>query len=139
MVWQLFENNFRLELLALDRCVRPRSGMDADAAAALDSEVAEVFPGAAWVVARIPTAHVGLGALEPMDCVQYLEQFQVLLSSWPGEKAEALKAISVFRSNRSTYNLSAVSQVEAVTLPFYCETFFKFFGRAPCAPYQLPL
>jgi len=139
MVWQLFENNFRLELLALDRCVRPRSGMDADAATVLDGEVLEVFPHASWVVARIPIAHEGLGALEPMDRVVYLERFRALLSSWPGQDAEALKAISVFGGNGSTYNLSSVSRVEAAAIPFYCQTFFKYFGRAPCAPHQLPL
>jgi len=61
MVWELFENNFRLKLLALDRCVRPRLGMDAAAAAALEDEVVQVYPSTVWMVARLPTFHEGLG------------------------------------------------------------------------------
>jgi len=120
MVWELFENNFRLELLALDRCVRPRVGIDADAAAVLDSEVVEVFPQGSWVVTWIPAMHEGLGALEVMDRVVYLERFRILLSSWPSQEAAALKSLSVFRNNGLTYRLSAVNTVEAAVVPFYC-------------------
>ena len=141
MVWELFENNFRLELLALDRCVRPRLGMDAAAAVALEDEVVQVYPSTVWMVARLPTFHEGLGALELMDRVVYVERFRKLLSSWPGREAAELRALSTFEitGGSKTYSPLNVARIEEIAVSFYCQTFFQYFSRAPCSPYQLPL
>jgi len=141
MVWELFENNFHLKLLALDRCVRPRLGMDAATAAALEDEVVQVYPSTVWMVARLPTFYEGLGALELMDCVVYVEQFWKLLSSWPDREAAVLRALSTFEipGGSKTYSPLNVARIEEITVSFYCHTFFQYFSQAPCGPYQLQL
>ena len=136
IIWELFENNFRLELLALDRCVRPRAG---NVAEQWDEEVRRIFPRSAWMVLTVPTWDEGLGAAQAADRVAYVERFRKLLASWPEGTALQELSAQVDEGSSDVYKETAVLRVEAVAYPFYCRTFFKYFSRAPSVPYQLPL
>ena len=76
-----------------------------------------------------------------MDRVVYVERFRKLLSSWPGREAAVLRALSTFEitGGSKTYSPLNVARIEEIAVSFYCHTFFQYFSRAPCGPYQLPL
>jgi len=141
VVWELFENNFRLELLALDRCVRPRSSTDTGEAERQDDEVKSVFPRLSWLSLAMPKWDEGLGAAHFGDRKVYLENFRKLLVSWPGREAVDLAGMSVVTpvGSSSLYDETNIQRIEAVAFPFYCKTFFLYFNRAPSVPYQLPV
>ena len=141
IVWELFENNFRLELLALDRCVRLQSSTDAREAERQDDEVKSVFPRSSWLCLTVPKWDEGLGAEYFGDRKVYLENFRKLLVSWPGREAVDLSVLSVATPEGSSalYDETNVQRIEALAFPFYCKTFFLYFNRAPCVPHQLPM
>jgi len=141
VVWELFENNFRLELLALDRCVRPRSSTDAGEAEQQDDEVKSVFPHSSWLSLTMPKWDEGLGAEYLGDRKVYLENFRKLLASWPGQEAVDLSGMSVVTPEGSSalFDETNVRRIEAIAFPFYCKTFFLYFNRAPCVPHQIPV
>ena len=139
VVWELFENNFRLELLALDRCVRPRSSTDILGAEQQDDEVKSVFPRSSWLSFTMPKWDEGLGADYFEDRKVYLENFRKLLASWPGREAVDLSGMLVVTPEGSTalYDETNIKCIEMVAFPFYCKMFFRYFNRAPCVPHQL--
>ena len=136
IVWESLENNFHLELLTLDRCVRPQAGNGTEQQ---DEEVQRIFLCSAWMVLIVPNWDEGLRAAQAADCVAYVERFQKLLASWPEDTA--LQEISTLVDERSSdvYKETVVLRVEVVAYLFYCCTFFKYFSRPPSVPYQLPL
>jgi len=139
VMWDLFENNFRIELLTLDRAIVPRASNDMWA---LDRDqlVLKVFPGGALMVNRWTVLDVGLGARKWGVCACYVEAFRVLLSTWPGDPARQLGGMCVGSYTASGFQSSEkqVMAVERIALPFYCQTFFNYFGRAPTIPHIRP-
>ena len=132
VVWDLFEHNFRLELLALDGCIFPRDLLADEDVASRDDMVLAVFPGNTVLSNTYPTKDEGLAAKDWQARRKYVEAFRLLLSYWPGQEAEILQKMSPGVTERS------VIEVEKVAYPFYCRTFFRYLGRAPCTPHRLP-
>lgn len=141
VVWDLYEHNFRLELLALDRCVIPRDGLNEASILARDYLVSDCFPRREFIFADFPKKDVGLGAKNWEDRKEYVEAFRVLLSAWPGEAGRDLGHMVAGRHSRPNLfeaKETDVLNVEHIAYPFYCQTFFDYFGRAPTLPHQLP-
>ncbi|KDR74550.1 hypothetical protein GALMADRAFT_212067 [Galerina marginata CBS 339.88] len=142
IVWDLLEHNFRMELLALDRCLVSRAGMNECEARQRDRLVYNCFMFKTPLLLDLPRRYRGLGAANFADRVEVVEAFRILLSSWPGEEApRRLKTISAYVEKSLTVSDASeesVRAVETVAYPFYCQTFFDYFGRAPSIPHQLP-
>jgi hypothetical protein len=139
IVWDLYEHNFRLELLALDHCVMAESWRDPMKATIRDSLLRGVFPGdGGFLVGAMPTSNQGLAAERWEDRLPFVENLRMLMSDWPGHSAVKLKGIKVFNPSFAP-TCSYVEEVERILAPFYCQTFFDFFGRAAITPHRIPL
>lgn len=137
IIWDLYEQNFRLELLALDRSIFPRSKMNSDQEMARENLVVDVFPDGMIICHRLPIKDEGLGAKDWLARIQYVEAFRRLLIDWPSSPAGTLTSIS--DSLASAHNgEDLVLVVERKLFAFYCQTFFLYFGRAPSVPHHLP-
>ncbi|KDR74565.1 hypothetical protein GALMADRAFT_141585 [Galerina marginata CBS 339.88] len=142
IIWDLYDLNFRLEMLALDRCVVPHEGLSEYAALERDLMVAACFYGMSFVRVDIPSTDEGLGAPAWEDRMEYVEAFRLLLCTWPGSPSGRLRSMSaITRTSSSSFSSTShqVSAVKGIAYPFYCQTFFEYFGRAPSVPHQLPL
>ncbi len=128
IVWDLYEQNFRLELLALDRCVLPRLAMSEEAKSAREDMVARLFLDGLVILHRLPGQDSGLGARDMMKRKPFISAFYVFLSVWPG--AASYKIFS--SAQLSDENLQ---EAEKSASQFYCQTFFDYFGRAACTPH----
>lgn len=135
VIWELFNNNFALELLATDRVRIPRDKMSEDDAMDRDARVAACFPEGIFVSMDYPTVDKGLGAADWRERCEYVEAFRVLLSLWGGRTALALEEMFPIMPTSSE---KEVEDVEKMAYPFYCQMFFDCFGRAPCIPARLP-
>ncbi len=61
IVWELFEQNFRLELLALDRCIVSQKNMSVVEHVAREDMVSAVFPDGLIIMYKLPLKDQGLG------------------------------------------------------------------------------
>jgi hypothetical protein len=130
ILWDLYEHNWRLELVSLDRVVvltlwwrgEPQNR---------DSLIKSLFHNNDYLVSQFPTSDQGLAALVWKDRAPYLKIFREIMSAWPGfpRDAKGLKLTSP----------GEVAFVEKLLANFYCQTFFDFSGRAPITPHRLPL
>ena len=140
VVWDLFEHNFRMEVLSLDRILVPRKHMSAAQRSEREAKVGDVVPQGLFVLHRPPVKDEGLAGRLWSDRMEYVEAFRVLLSSWPGPQATVLAGMSAGSRDGSAFisDRQRVEGVEAVAYPFYCQTFFEYSGRAPTIPFHLP-
>lgn len=142
IIWDLSEHNFRFELLALDRCVVPRDDMTDVELFQRDAMVRACLPGHTFVSVDWPLMDEGLGAREPVERAECLEAFRKLLATWPGRDGIQLKVMRVLVMDTPALRQAtpeSILAVEKVAYPFYCQTFFNYFGRAPSIPHQLPV
>jgi hypothetical protein len=102
--------------------------------------VCSVFPGdGGYLVGKMPSSNQGLAAESWEDRLPYVENFRVLVSDWPGDQAITLKKMKVLSSPFFTQSHYDVERVERIVVPFYCQVFFDYFGRAPITPHRIPL
>ena len=91
---------------------------------------------------RMPLRDMGLGAHDWKIRARHVEAFRDLLSSWPGEPAQQLKRMSagvwVLGGSGFQGTERQVLAVERVAFPFYCQTFFNYFGHAATIPHIMP-
>ena len=85
VIWELFNQNFALELLALDQVIFPRDNMTDEEAMEGDAKVSACFPDGILVSMNYPMVDQGLGALRWRDRIEYVEAFRLLLSTWKGD------------------------------------------------------
>jgi len=138
IVWDLVENNWRAELLILDRCLVPRTTMTSAEQTERDNQVAGVFSGGDLIVWRMPMHDRGLGAEHWQHRAVYVEAFCELLSAWPGEEARRLAEMSAGTAVSDHLTAQNVLDMETVAYPFYCHMFFQYFGRAATIPCAMP-
>ena len=134
-VWELYEQNFRLELLALDRCIVPRVDLAVTEQIAREEMVANVFPDARIIMHQLPPKDVGLGAVAWERRTEYVDNFRILLALWPNSPSSALQPLA--SSSRQVLE-SHLLATEKCLYDFYCQTFFIYFGRAPTVPAARP-
>ncbi|PPR03346.1 hypothetical protein CVT26_007774 [Gymnopilus dilepis] len=140
VVWDLYDHNFRLELLALDRCVIPRGKLSELEGLERDDKVRRCFPHEAMVTLDLPIEDRGLGAAEWGHRMQWVDAFRSLLMDWPGcpQVLKSKAAITYFSTGHIVSDEKTIAEVESCAYPFYCQTFFNYFGRAPSIPHSLP-
>lgn len=137
VVWDLYELNFRIELLALDRSIFLRSKMTTEQVTARENLVLDVFPDGMVVFHRLPIKDVGLGAKDWLARIQYVEAFRKCIVDWPS--SPSCTSVSISDSLASTQNGEDILlAVERMLYSFYCQTFFLYFGRAASVPHHLP-
>lgn len=141
VVWNLFEQNFRLEIRMVDQQVLPADWASQDLAAVRDELVRRIFPedDEGYIVGRVPASNVGLVAENWRDRVRAVEALRVLVAGWPGPDALALASMSLFDgSGKLTTTRAHFERVEEKAVGLYCQTFFDYFGRAPSTPHRIP-
>lgn len=137
VAWDLYEQNFRLELLALDRSIFLRSKMTVDQEAARDILITDIFPDGLFILYQLPSKDEGLGARDWKSRIVYVEAFRRLLMDWPA--SPDTDDIALLAEVKLAYDgEKRVRAVECAIFQFYCQTFFDYFGRAPCLPHHLP-
>ena len=142
VIWDLYEHNFRLEFLALDRCIQPRELMSKEAASERDDMVANCFPQHSFTLVDLPQHDEGLGARLVETRSEWVDNFRMVMALWPGAEAARLAVMSAVRRLKTgTIDEafpSSVEAVERIAYPFYCQMFFDYFGRAASVPRILP-
>jgi len=142
VVWDLFEHNWRLELLSIDHILLPRTTMTASQRMEREGLMLEVLPRGLFVMLTPSVKDEGLAARRWEDRAEYVEVFRVLLASWPVPGAEVLGQMSAGHWDEPSFsfctNQLVVEAVERVAYRLYCQTFFEYIGRAPTIPCSLP-
>jgi len=130
ILWDLYEHNWRLELLTLDRTVQPLLWRGEDAYKR-DLLLKSLFHNNDYLVSKFPTSDCGLASKVWQDRAPYIKIFREILSTWPGLPHGVC--------SRKLTSPVEVSVVEKALADFYCQTFYDHFGRAPITPHRLPL
>ncbi len=137
VVWDLYEQNFRLELLALDRSIFPRGKMSGEQGSVRDNLLLDVFPDASYIFHRLPSKDQGLGAKDWLARISYVEAFRKFMSDWPSSPSSTVGYISDSLASAADGEQRLLT-CECTLFSFYCQTFFLYFGRAPSVPHHLP-
>lgn len=138
VLWDVIENNFRVELMALDQSLMVGEGdsWEEEAQQGRQYTVSKVFPGGSALVSySIRVQDIGLGARSWQNRVEYVAAFRDVLLDWPGIDKSKVSALSAGDWER---NETGVLEMEAVLYSLYCQTFFDYFARAPTIPYHIP-
>ncbi|EDR09777.1 uncharacterized protein LACBIDRAFT_325581 [Laccaria bicolor S238N-H82] len=98
ILWNLFEQNFRLELRMVDQQVLPADWASWESAAVRDELVRRIFPedDDGYIVGRLPDTNVGLVAENWRDRARSVEALRVLITGWPGPDVHALASMPMF-------------------------------------------
>lgn len=141
IIWELFEHNFRFELLALDLIAAPqewndverrvkRHGMIEIVCSAIDKGILNLWHES------FPEHNFGLAAECYEDRVASLECLSELELSWPNAPTWTNQSFFTVFEERG---LDGFASFELEVVLFYCQTFFDFFGRPPIVPHRLPI
>ncbi|KAI6146432.1 hypothetical protein BKA82DRAFT_4356892 [Pisolithus tinctorius] len=133
ILWDLYEHNFRFELVALDRLLVPALWLNVESEW-LD-QVRQIFPGDSELTMftePFPVKDQGLASLEPQTKLEYVERFWMLLASWPGFPPDLGTSLP---SSASPAHVWAVEKRLAL---FYVQSFFDNFGRLPIVLRLIP-
>lgn len=135
ILWELYELNFRYELLALD-CVMARASWEGSLHERRDL-LYSIFPEEGGFVmwsSPLPQEDGGMWGRRIIDIFPYVENFRKLLSSWedvPPRLSAPLDA--------STFNDTMYFQVMQQACNFYVQCFFDHFGRPPVVLHRFPV
>lgn len=131
--WELYELNFRQELMTLDF--------------ELDSSTMEPVQRqdllfACWHGpvdhADCDNTHLGLGGTTMTYRLPFLRALHSVMSSWRGDKPVEL--VDAFPMNSAIHNYVVVlERVERAMAVFYTTSFFSVFGRAASVPHDPPV
>jgi hypothetical protein len=141
IIWNLFEQNFRLEIRMVDQQVLPADWALEELAGVRDELIRRIFPedDDGYIVGRMPENNVGLVAENWRDRVRSVEALRMLITGWPGPDAHALASMSMFDGcGKLTTTRAHFERVEEMAVGLYCQMFFDYFGRAPSTPHRIP-
>ncbi|KAH6866009.1 hypothetical protein BKA70DRAFT_1455010 [Coprinopsis sp. MPI-PUGE-AT-0042] len=144
VIWELYETNFRFELLFLDRTLASskwpstRDHASVLAAAQRDLEVRSVFArgdddeiAAGYTLSQIPTRDKGLASFSWQERSKSLTALLHLMKSWDGCPSPLL-------AFKPSHGEQSAIDLERQVTQFYCQVFFDTFGRAAICPRRLP-
>jgi hypothetical protein len=142
VIWELYEVNFRLELLALDRVVNPSAwAIPPDGnfnSVTRWHQFHSLFPDGKIVVESIPKTNDGFSAEKLEDRLPYLRALQMLLTTWPqSDQGPYRSAMNLSLDDGVSPGLA--STVELALASCYCQAYFSYFGRAAVIPRGVPL
>ena len=148
VLWELCENNFRFDLLALDRLAAPHLWKDDDGDHAImrDAQLREVFPGQQTYCVgadSLPTVNEGLAANDLVERLVFIGRLRSIEKSWPDAPLE-LNHLCANGTDMDTSSAgiggsweAEVMELERLVSEFFCQTFFDYFGRPACVPHRL--
>ena len=128
--WELYELNFRFELLALDThltCAQNKTPQSRQ------QVIKKCFPGRSLLVPEINHSMNGLTAANWKYRIPYLLEFWKVLKTWAG-CPEALK--NIVPKDEGDYTQEEISALECQLAQFYTQSFFNKFGRAAVIPHR---
>jgi hypothetical protein len=135
ILWELYELNFTVEFLSLDRCACV--GLDLSDDSKLferQTLISRCFAVDAFKYICLPDHNQGLAADRLQDRLPYLVSLAHVMRSWKGIKPAAFTI-----ANRSPFDISdqQAKELEDIVTKYYCQQFFSHFGRAPQIPHRL--
>lgn len=136
VLWDLFEHNFRFEMLALDRLLNPAAWSDVEQHEVRDALLRQVFfddngqAGGYYLFQGVPHENQGLAADDWRTRQIFVQNLWSVMTSWP---------------RPPTFHLGLESNVleadflrfEKNVAGFYCQTFYNIFGRAANVPHRI--
>jgi hypothetical protein len=134
ILWELYELNFRYELLALDR-VMARALWEESPHTRHDL-LYHIFPGEGGFVmwsSPLPTDDSGMWARKTGDIFPHVESFCELLSCWEDAPPRLNAPL-----HASTFDATIYFGVMQPACNFYTQCFFDRFGRPPVVPHRFP-
>ena len=131
ILWELYELNFRFELLALHH----RAQLLVNDTPEQQDCVLACFPGhGPLLVADCSLANKGLAAPSITERAPYLLALKRLMRGWKGNVPVQVSSDEKPIEQYSTVELTALERAVA---RFYTQSFFNFFGRAAILPHGL--
>jgi hypothetical protein len=134
ILWELYELNFIHELQSLDR--RACRNLDLSNGTQLyDREVqtSQCFITSSFRHVPIPSENRGLADNDFDEHFGFVTALVFVMNSWTGEKPGML-AVDISELQVSP---SEARELEIVAAKYYCQQFFKYFGRAAQVPHRL--
>jgi hypothetical protein len=135
ILWELYELNFRFELVALDQ--RARLTPVESEAQVLSHQLLLMacFPSKVLLVADISSANQGLASPTLQGRAQYLIAMKRLMKSWGGNVPVEIHCLPADQAQG--YSLQELAKLEEAITRFYTQSFFNHFGRAAILPHTL--
>lgn len=145
IIWELFEHNFRYELLLLDMVAARPHWIDSvdyggrPLAAVIRREIIRMVFGddgkfILWDE-PFPTSNDGFQAETLNQRKDSLERLRKIMLDWP--QAPSVLGHSFYPQPDCERYTPEV--LERRIIAFYCQTFFDYFGRPPVVPHRIPL
>ncbi|RDB23170.1 hypothetical protein Hypma_009677 [Hypsizygus marmoreus] len=138
VLWDLFEQNFRFELLALDRVLSPTAWAPKEGTFLVRDEVIRqvIFdphgdPGGSYLIAGIPREDLGLAASKWNVRRTFVDNLRTVMTTWPSLQKISLP-VGVVPDNEGAFLV-----FERAITAYYCQSFYEAFGRAPCLPHSI--
>ncbi|KAH7903535.1 hypothetical protein BJ138DRAFT_1020478, partial [Hygrophoropsis aurantiaca] len=134
ILWELYELNFRFELLALDHIMAPEIWEEAPVERR--ELLYSIFPGEGGLVmwsGPLPSEEEGLFCGSFKQAAPYVESFRKLLWSWNGAPARLRDPVELKGDGNQTF-----WTLMECAAHFYVQTFFDHFGRPLVVPHTLP-
>ncbi|KAF8065224.1 hypothetical protein FPV67DRAFT_1671500 [Lyophyllum atratum] len=139
VLWDLFEHNFRLEVLALEREVMSADWQTSTFPTERDCLVRDVFfdleggvPGGSYLIGSAPEHDMGLAASEWRTRQRFIKNLHTLLATWPPRPAVGRLPVMIDNPDEATFTAQ-----EREVATYYCWYFFDVFRRAPCTPHSI--
>lgn len=136
ITWELFEHNWRFELVNLDHAAVPDLWADDYKSFTRRDIVLSLFPGTGTLfiwTGEFPKKDEGIAAREWRERRTFVERFRLILASWP----DVPSMIKDGCLDDTTLEAEVEKMEESVVL-FYCQSFWDFFGRAAICPRYIP-
>ncbi|KAI5994312.1 hypothetical protein EDC04DRAFT_2586270 [Pisolithus marmoratus] len=134
ILWDLYEHNFRFELVTLSCALMPSSLLNEESEW-LDL-VRQIFPGDSELTMcaePFPGENRGLGSSDLQSKCEYVERLRSLLALWLGFPPDLVEPLPPSASS------ARVWAVERKLAAFYVQCFFDNFGRPPILPHFIPV
>lgn len=130
VVWDLCEQNFRADLLALDRILASSAWTNDQNSR--DRLLKSVFPGGeSYICTSIPTQSRGIASYDWRERRAFVGNLASAMLSWPGAPQKL--------GQYSEYTRTEVgfASMERLIALFYCQTIFDNFGRPAIVPCRI--
>ncbi|THU82091.1 hypothetical protein K435DRAFT_872672 [Dendrothele bispora CBS 962.96] len=135
ILWELYEINFRMELLMLDRTLLPQAEWGLR-----QNDLSDCWLGLPFHV-NLDNGGSGLGSPSFLQRLPYTRALYYVVRAWPGPKPDEISFPFPVQitdgSVTDAYFERQVAVVEEALARFYVRTFFNTFARAPTIPHCL--
>ena len=135
LLWELYELNFRYELLALDQAIVPQFWTTDEGRLSRLTLLYSIFPSESGLLMwseNLPqeVCELGMCASSMEIALPYVNNFRQLLSVWPGAP-HGLELPTTLADHGEGVCFAAFVTV----CEFYVQTAFDFLGRQPSIPH----